>query len=181
MNGYIPCVQCAWGTTLGVNNHASSGLLFSLNLSSLATLTLWAQKPYSWLRAFSWFSLRVFMPKVLVLVLVLVLKGLAPGKPHSVGKTKTVDHSTFLWKILLQNANQANPFTPIRPLLKSCFLSETLWFPPSPLQLPLSCFTFITFILCAYYVLYILIFIICDSSIAPRIAWGQNIPNVEAS
>lgn len=55
--------------------------------------------------------------------------------------------------------NQANPFTPIRPLLRSCFLSVAHRFPPSPLHLPLPLFTFLknsTYHLLVYYVLYIL-------------------------
>lgn len=146
----FPVLSVHVGPTLGMNDDEPSGLLSPLNPSSLATLALWAQQPCSCLRAFSWFFLRVFMPKALVLVLVLVLKDLDPGKPHSAGQAEAVDHPTFLWNILLQNANQANPFTTIRPLLKSCFLSETLWFPPSPLQLPLPGFTFIAFIICLH-------------------------------
>lgn len=115
-------------------------------------------------------SLRVLVSKALVLVLALALKDLDPGKPHSAGQTEATDHFTFFWNILLQDANQANPFTPIRPLRKSCFLSETLRFPPSALQPPyLASLCYSIYYLLAYYVLYMLIFIICGSSVATRI------------
>ena len=55
---------------------------------------------------------RLSVVKTLVLVPVLVLKDLRPGRPHSAGPTAAVDHPTLLWNVFSVLPSRQTPSAP---------------------------------------------------------------------